>query len=168
VSFVCSICKLKKSADQFGSNGKRVNKLIPASKLREYRCRECNARRVRANRRTPRGQFVMARLIAKRRGIAWGLTFEEYTAFRLLPCHYCGFPTPKTGVSLDRLDYRRGYTPDNVVPCCTECNVIKGAMFTPEEMLRLGAVVTVIKTERAAAGLPLTQGFGAGRPRKYA
>ena len=37
------------------------------------------------------------------------------------PCHYCG----KEGwdvIGCDRIDNSRPHTPDNVVPCCAECN----------------------------------------------
>ena len=37
------------------------------------------------------------------------------------PCHYCG----ETGwqiIGCDRIDNSKPHTPDNVVPCCAECN----------------------------------------------
>jgi hypothetical protein len=42
-------------------------------------------------------------------------------------CYYCGLPAPigrQNGV--DRIDSGRGYTLDNVLPCCSECNSGKG------------------------------------------
>lgn len=41
------------------------------------------------------------------------------------PCHYCG----KEGwdvIGCDRIDNSKPHTPDNVVPCCYECNTKKG------------------------------------------
>ena len=42
------------------------------------------------------------------------------------PCHYCG----KEGwgvVGCDRIDNSKPHTPDNVVPCCEECNKKRGS-----------------------------------------
>lgn len=32
-----------------------------------------------------------------------------------------------------RLDNSKGYTSENVVPCCKECNMLRGNRLTPEE-----------------------------------
>lgn len=75
---------------------------------------------------------------ATRRNLGWGLTADEFRKLTSMPCHYCGVapaqtarPAGKTDTGsyiyngLDRKDNGRGYTPDNVVPCCKECNFIK-------------------------------------------
>lgn len=41
------------------------------------------------------------------------------------PCHYCG----ETGweiMGCDRIDNSKPHTPDNVVPCCSNCNTKRG------------------------------------------
>lgn len=54
------------------------------------------------------------------------------------PCFYCGDATryengePVCGV--DRVDNSRGYVAENMVPCCTICNFMKGS-FSLEEFL---------------------------------
>lgn len=51
------------------------------------------------------------------------------------PCHYCG-ETDWKELGCDRIDNSLPHTPDNVVPCCCECNKKKGT--TPyEEYLKL-------------------------------
>jgi hypothetical protein len=60
--------------------------------------------------------------------------FRELTSS---DCFYCGKPpsTVKRGDyygyyvynGLDRIDNTKGYTLDNVVPCCSECNFYKGS-----------------------------------------
>ena len=37
------------------------------------------------------------------------------------PCHYCG-ETDWTKIGCDRIDNSKPHTPDNVVPCCKNCN----------------------------------------------
>ena len=37
------------------------------------------------------------------------------------PCHYCG-ETDWNNIGCDRIINSKPHTPDNVVPCCTECN----------------------------------------------
>lgn len=150
---ICSRCKLPKVAADFSkavsdnrSDGKRV--------YRDYRCKRCNAFRQREKSRTPEGQFQRAKDIARRGKLkkSWTLTFEQYASLRAKPCHYCGFPLPETGLGLDRLDHHGGYEIGNVVPCCTECNLIKGAILSVEEMSLLGKSLNAIKIARVARG----------------
>ena len=41
------------------------------------------------------------------------------------PCYYCGSIIETVGV--DRVDNNKGYTLDNVVPCCSKCNYMKNS-----------------------------------------
>ncbi len=41
------------------------------------------------------------------------------------PCHYCG-ETDWHKLGCDRIDNTKPHTPDNVVPCCFECNTKRG------------------------------------------
>lgn len=51
------------------------------------------------------------------------------------PCHYCG-KTDWHELGCDRIDNALPHTPDNVVPCCCECNKKRGT--TPyDEFMRL-------------------------------
>lgn len=53
-------------------------------------------------------------------------------AFRLFrsPCHYCGLDPKITGKlnGIDRVDSKKSYVEGNVVPCCGECNTLKGVL----------------------------------------
>ncbi len=80
---------------------------------------------------------------AKRRKIVYGLTGEETWDLVHQDCHYCGAIPGRVitcaGGSysvggIDRVDSSRGYFPDNVVPCCTVCNIAK-LDFSEEEFL---------------------------------
>ena len=75
------------------------------------------------------------RRTAKRRNHEWGLTKEQVKEITSQNCHYCGvIPKQKYSKSpngeypyngIDRVDSQRGYTLDNVVPCCGGCNMAK-------------------------------------------
>lgn len=75
---------------------------------------------------------------AARRGYAWDLADEEFFQLVSLDCFYCGgLPSTvkRTGPyedfiynGLDRMDNTLGYTVENVVTCCTICNLAKRDM----------------------------------------
>jgi len=60
--------------------------------------------------------------------IEWSLTLEQCTALFTQPCAYCRrAPIPGVQLSgIDRIDSSKGYTMDNVVSCCKQCNYAKG------------------------------------------
>lgn len=153
--FTCTICDVFRPPEFFR---------ISPSGYWDYRCKECLAKKSRAYRNSPEGKFVAACGIANRRDIEWSLTADEYRVLRLLPCHYCGHALPESGVGLDRIDCNLGYTLSNVVPCCTECNLAKGCLFTHDEMLVIGKAIGAVKT---AWGGNRTAHRGWGRPLKY-
>lgn len=72
---------------------------------------------------------------ASRTGREWSLTEPDLDLLFTGNCHYCGAPpnncrTTKSGDSfsyngIDRVDNEKGYTADNVVSCCRECNMAK-------------------------------------------
>lgn len=82
-----------------------------------------------------------------------GVDFATFLTLSQLPCDYCGrLPHRVCRVvgqrvselqlqggdfaynGLDRIDPSKGHTSDNVVPCCWDCNRMKGAM-TREEFI---------------------------------
>lgn len=80
---------------------------------------------------------------AKRRGYSYSLTRGQVKKITQKNCAYCGSPPSniiKSNSSagdyvcngLDRVDNTRGYELDNVVPCCTKCNLAKRVMSTEE------------------------------------
>lgn len=89
---------------------------------------------------------------AKKRNLVWELSFQDFVDIASQNCHFCGStPTvwdcisnapsiqrdsPKSlwkdyliSVSgVDRFDSSKGYTLENCVPCCTNCNRAKSDM----------------------------------------
>lgn len=95
--------------------------------------------------RTLRGQFTTSKNKVTHKGVSWKLTFEQFAELRSKPCFYCDGPLPETSIGLDRLVAEEGYSVNNVVPCCRNCNMLKGDMLTLRETLE---VLKLIKTMR--------------------
>ena len=61
------------------------------------------------------------------RGIAWNLTDEEAKVMLTSPCVYCKHMDLEVRVNgIDRLDSARPYETANCLPCCKDCNYMKG------------------------------------------
>lgn len=74
---------------------------------------------------------------AKQRNLEFDLTFPQAEALFIQNCHYCNSEpylikiTRKHSMKwngIDRVDNKKGYTTDNVVPCCKTCNAAKHAL----------------------------------------
>tara|TARA_Y100001963_G_C6602076_1_gene363001 strand:+ start:264 stop:677 length:414 start_codon:yes stop_codon:yes gene_type:complete len=88
--------------------------------------KEAILEREKAYYRTPKGKYIRIKARAKTDEIEFSLPFDLYESQLWgKPCHYCGCEIEVTGI--DRKDNDRGYTPDNVVPCCWDCNTKKSA-----------------------------------------
>jgi hypothetical protein len=82
---------------------------------------------------------------AKHCGHEVTLSFDEYKFLASQPCAYCGEPPEKRpsqrgrasvfASGIDRVDNSKGYTKENVVPCCTWCNRAKNNT-TKEEFIK--------------------------------
>jgi hypothetical protein len=118
--------------------------------LRSGKTRSCGClclelrRRIRPTKRDPlaglnsleseyrRGAFT--------RGLDWALSSDVFRGLAEGSCWYCGAPPqprkqePKKAHwnlvcnGVDRVDSARGYTEDNVVSCCSPCNMAKRAL----------------------------------------
>ncbi len=74
----------------------------------------------------PEKIFKVYQWAAKRRGISFNLTYEQFLTFWQKPCFYSqhGIET----IGLDRINNDVGYEMNNVVPCCAICNRMKADM----------------------------------------
>ena len=75
--------------------------------------------------RTIKTRYSVMKCKAKKLGRPFDLTLDQYAVLVSCSCHYCGGTLPETGIGLDRIDSKRGYTLDNVMPCCKRCNEMK-------------------------------------------
>lgn len=80
--------------------------------------------------------YAMYKWKAEDRELSFNLTKEEFSFITKMNCFYCGeepnqekkAPRANGGYiynGVDRIDSSKGYTMDNVVPCCSVCNKMK-------------------------------------------
>ena len=83
---------------------------------------------------------------AKKRGYEYKLTEEQFAEITQKDCFYCGAkpnniskrkPNKQANGEyiyngIDRVDNIKGYTIDNIVPCCRFCNIRKGKLTLKE------------------------------------
>lgn len=87
-----------------------------------HECKDCRYPDVR-NHKTIEARLIHYKDGAKRRGIDFALTKDQFSTFWKKPCFYCGDNIETIG--LDRIDNSTGYTVKNIVPCCSICNKMK-------------------------------------------
>ena len=80
---------------------------------------------------------------AKNRGLANELTKEEWLKLTQEDCYYCHCTSNYGFSGVDRVDNTHGYTTENTVSCCGQCNWEKGTKTEREwfdKMLRVLAI----------------------------
>lgn len=104
--------------------------------------------------------FNRLNIIAKSRGLSVGFTYEDFLTFtKISKCHYCEtkitwYPhsvkreNTTYSYNLDRTDNSEGYTKDNCVVCCKECNNAKNNFFTYDEMIIIGRAIKEVRQKR--------------------
>ena len=137
------LCKCDCGNETFvsGANLRRSTKSCGC--LAKERAREiCKARRLPFGEAAFNALFRRIKRNADTRNLEWSLTSDQVRALSKQSCYYCGIkPQQVISVSrygsyvyngLDRIDNSRGYTINNVVPCCGICNVAKNAQTTKQ------------------------------------
>jgi post-segregation antitoxin (ccd killing protein) len=110
-----------------------------------------NKDKLKKHRGTPLSRYASYKKVAKYKGVDFTLTIEQWVAFGNGPCAYCG--THVTGTRLDRTEPKKGYTPDNVVLCCTKCNYAKHEMSVEEFHAHILKMYTYIYNGVSVASL---------------
>lgn len=139
---ICSICDRKYYAKNLCRNHYEASKY--KAKPRKLKTKDAKAK-WRAWSRTLLGQFTTSKNKIKKRNIVWELTKEQFFDIRKGECNYCSGPLPETSIGLDRIIPEIGYIVGNVVPCCRNCNMLKGDMLTKEETEFLIAQLKIIR-----------------------
>ena len=95
-------------------------------------CKSCDGKRVNATHDKPARRYLMLKRSAKARNYTMELSMEDMMLFWQKACYYCGDGIKTVG--LDRVDNKKGYTIENIVSCCENCNRMKLTQ-TKEEFL---------------------------------
>jgi len=139
--------------------------MVETSQLKSKHSKSCGCyaaeQTKKRNRKRPfEGVYNVLIGRAKTRNIFVSLTYEEFLEFTTIDtCCYCGKEivwnphqfykgSQKQRYNLDRKDCSGGYTKDNCVVCCSDCNFTKGNRFSYDEMLKLGVIIRQINQER--------------------
>jgi hypothetical protein len=129
---VCAKCGETKTPKDFNKDRYKHGGFGP-------RCKQCCSSRQRdIFRFMPSRRESEARGNAKRRGLEWTITKEQFLSFWQKPCTYCGDAIETVG--LDRVDNAKGYTLENVTSCCGICNSMKSGMTVAEFLERCSRI----------------------------
>lgn len=133
----------------------QLNNLVSNNTSQCWKCGvKVRAQKARKRRRPDgevnRDQAMQAyRRAAKKRGLLFELSLDDFLGLTQQRCHYCGLPPSnryhlkdKNGGSrngsafiysgIDRVDPSIGYNTSNCVSCCRTCNVAKSDMTQSE------------------------------------
>lgn len=114
-------------------------KVVYGQHLRQGRTKSCGCligrwKRYQFGQAARNYVFNYYKYSAKSKARPWQLNKEQFGDITSFNCHYCGAEPEKqkklpSGTfvynGIDRKDNHKGYTLDNVVPCCEICNLAK-------------------------------------------
>jgi len=83
---------------------------------------------------------------AKIKSFKFELTKEVFDALTSKTCYYCNEYTRGNFVGLDRVDNDKGYTEDNVIPCCKFCNYARRTVSREEFLRKVRQIVKNLGT----------------------
>jgi hypothetical protein len=133
---VCTKCKEEKVLNLFDRHprgkGNRAAKCSECTSAQHKQRRIANPEIYENKKKSIGNIYSVLKSCAKVSGRAFDLTIEDFAKLRAQSCYYSGHALPTYGHGLDRIDSAKGYTLDNVRPCCTRCNAMKNNM-TDEE-----------------------------------
>lgn len=137
---ICSKCNKEKSFDEFHVCGK-------SKSGRSAECIQCHSKRKYEYYNDVKGRYNSYKFGAKARGKEWDITYSQFKSYWNKPCYYCGRRIDTIG--LDRIDNGLGYSINNVVPCCIDCNSGKRCMSESEFLrwIELVYIHSVIPTK---------------------
>ena len=126
----CKICRPIASHEWRTKNLEIVREKEKLYKTRnKYRIRQYHKEYMKTYVFPLESKFLMWKSNASKRNILFDLTFEQVKSMPLI-CHYTGRAltlkrNQRNTISLDRIDPSKGYTPTNVVFCCSFVNIMK-------------------------------------------
>lgn len=122
------------------------------TRLKYSRKRSCSNHRLPPGVSPANVLYAQYKRSAKKKGLAFELSREEFLLLTKKNCHYCDQQPAQitrgykgdvyiyNGV--DRVDNEKGYIEENVVPCCKTCNRAKRTMPVEEFLAWIARVAT--------------------------
>lgn len=132
----CYVCEAWKCESDFRKDASKVDGM-------SARCRSCEHKKDYKFFRTVRGKYISYRKEAKRRGIPFKLSVDEFKTFWNGVCSYCGSVIDTIGI--DRINSNVGYVIDNCVASCYRCNTMKLDMTEEEWFSHMKKILTYRK-----------------------
>jgi len=148
---ICKICKQEKNLSEYhklkkGLDGVRTTcKECRKKEKIEYNLRdyviEKNKNYYQNNKESIRNrlnkyywtltsQYHEYKKRAKKKNIQFEITKDDSISFYNTNCYYCGEKI--NGLGIDRVDNKKGYVINNIVPCCSKCNFMKHVLSKEE------------------------------------
>lgn len=94
--------------------------------------------------KVPTSYIYIKRVYQENRNLEFLITKDEYDNLIYKPCYLCGYKNI-VGNGLDRQDSCKGYTIDNVLPCCSTCNMMK-AFYNKDAFINHMKQISEFKT----------------------
>ena len=106
--------------------------------------------KVRTFTTTIKNKFHNLKVSARQRKLSMDIDLQQYIDLLVSAkgkCFYgCGRPLPTTGYALDRKDSTKGYSVENVVVSCADCNWLRGHdVISHEEMPNVIALLKKLR-----------------------
>jgi len=103
-----------------------------------YICKYCKRAYEKARNGNPGKTYSRIKAEAKKRGIEFDISKEEYMTIFGKPCYYCAGGTKGY---LDRVDNNKGYSIDNCESCCEICNKAKLTLSVTKFLNHCGRIL---------------------------
>ena len=101
-----------------------LEKIISGKQNKQERCNNCRYKY----------HYKHYQYGAQKRNLVFEIEKEFFYEFIKNKCEYCGMIGHYGWNGIDRSDNNKGYTMDNIVPCCSMCNKIK-RKYTVDEFI---------------------------------
>lgn len=185
----CSGCRKKEQDKENANNFKKKNKANEFNKVNEETkmCFECNKivttdkfvsnrcvncyNIIRKHEDNRKKQDPLIRHLsdyksrAKDKNILWELTDEEAINYFNSKCEYCNILNNYNGI--DRINSNKDYTKDNVVSCCSICNIMKSTYSTQEFINIVSYILSINLMTDTLIDLNSKKLFKCGENAKY-
>lgn len=95
-------------------------------------------------RKNAKGAYAHYKKDALHRHIIFEVSEQEFSQVIFQQCFYCGGTDPIKGFNgVDRVDSDKGYKTDNIVPCCSFCNYMKGTIDISTFLNRIEHILVI-------------------------